>query len=214
MKKANYHLWAKYFGYEEAFGKDIPPCLGIHNIQVDYRENDFDPDDNVLNMRGNYSNEDDGILIVRVVFQANYFKEIKQVRKHSIQSLIGNSDGYIGLFVGYALRELPFFICYLFVKLQIIWKMMNLSQTDSKEEKLFLVKNAFEENSILNPKWAYGKKEMQKLRKKQCNGNKDMTNGDTIHQLHLQIDSLRKQIDQQEETLKHVQTQTANHYST
>ena len=48
--------------------------------------------------------------ILRVKFRSQEYKEIKQVRAYDAQSLIGNAGGYIGLFLGYALRELPSFL--------------------------------------------------------------------------------------------------------
>ena len=48
--------------------------------------------------------------ILRVKFRSQEYKEIRQVRAYDAQSLIGNAGGYIGLFLGCALRELPSFM--------------------------------------------------------------------------------------------------------
>ena len=44
---------------------------------------------------------------VLIEFPDSSFMEIKHVREFDIQSLIGNSGGYLGLFTGYALLQLP-----------------------------------------------------------------------------------------------------------
>ena len=56
-----------------------------------------------------------------MTYPSQEYKEIEQVRAYDVQSLVGNVGGYIGLFLGYALRELPTFlllgynaICYSF----------------------------------------------------------------------------------------------------
>ena len=50
--------------------------------------------------------------ILQVKFRSQEYKEIRQVRAYDTQSLIGNAGGYIGLFLGYALRELPSFLLF------------------------------------------------------------------------------------------------------
>ena len=45
------------------------------------------------------------------LYQLSSFKEIKQVRKYTFQSMIGNSGGYIGLLVGITISSIP---CFLF----------------------------------------------------------------------------------------------------
>ena len=51
-----------------------------------------------------------GIWLIKMNFLSGHFKEIKQVRAYNVQSLIGNSGGYIGLFLGYTLKEMPSFL--------------------------------------------------------------------------------------------------------
>ena len=56
--------------------------------------------------------------LIKMNFLSGHFKEIKQVRAYNVQSLIGNAGGYIGLFLGYTLKEMPFFLktLYGFIK--------------------------------------------------------------------------------------------------
>ena len=42
-----------------------------------------------------------------VVRYPEYYMEIKHVRQYNFESLIGNAGGYLGLFLGYALLQLP-----------------------------------------------------------------------------------------------------------
>jgi len=46
---------------------------------------------------------------ISVIYNKQTYREIKQVRAYNVQSLIGNVGGYIGLFVGYSLSQLPNF---------------------------------------------------------------------------------------------------------
>ena len=48
--------------------------------------------------------------VIKVNFLSGHFKEIKQIRAYNVQSLIGNAGGYIGLFLGYTLKEMPSFL--------------------------------------------------------------------------------------------------------
>ena len=52
----------------------------------------------------------DDFFVLNVNFKAPTFKEIKQVRAYNAQTLVGNAGGYIGLFLGYTIREIPTFL--------------------------------------------------------------------------------------------------------
>ena len=52
--------------------------------------------------------------LISVNYNDGEFKEIKQTRAYNAQSLIGNAGGYVGLFVGYTLKEIPFFLQRMF----------------------------------------------------------------------------------------------------
>ena len=86
-----------------------PPCSEVQGMQVKY--NEYHPDD--VEEKGWYDNLKtdfsaiNGWFQVRVDFRRNTFKEIKQKRAYTPQSLIGNAGGYVGLFVGYTVAELP-----------------------------------------------------------------------------------------------------------
>ena len=46
-------------------------------------------------------------FLIHVDFQSKYFREVKQIQAYCFQTLIGNVGGYIGLFVGYTIKEIP-----------------------------------------------------------------------------------------------------------
>ena len=47
---------------------------------------------------------------MEITFQLRYYEEIKHIRAFDIQSLIGNVGGYIGMFLGFAMWQLPDFL--------------------------------------------------------------------------------------------------------
>ena len=82
--------------------KYLEPCLDIQKLQIDFVEEDNPP-----SVKGVSEIDKEGWLILEYVITIHKFKEIKQVRKYSEQSLVGNLGGYIGLCLGYAILNLP-----------------------------------------------------------------------------------------------------------
>ena len=58
----------------------------------------------------------DDFFVLNINFQARTFKEIKQVRAYNAQALVGNAGGYIGLFLGYTIRQMPEFLRFSYEK--------------------------------------------------------------------------------------------------
>ena len=54
------------------------------------------------------------IFQIMLTFQGTTYMEITQIRAYDGQSLIGNAGGYVGLFLGSALIQLPSAIQYFF----------------------------------------------------------------------------------------------------
>ena len=79
--------------------KYLEPCRTIKKFQIDYVE------ENVPSVEGD--DEGEGWFIIELIINANAYTEVKQVRKYSIQSLVGNAGGYIGLCLGYAIWNVP-----------------------------------------------------------------------------------------------------------
>ena len=57
-------------------------------------------------------------FVVDVNFQSPSYKEIKQIRAYNLQSLVGNSGGYVGLFLGYTIKEIPAYIQMFYEKIK------------------------------------------------------------------------------------------------
>ena len=91
----------QYTRYQRKNKTYLDPCLSIQKLQIEFVE------ENILS-KEEYLNEDDkGWFKIEFDIAPNDFKEIKQARKYSIQSLVGNAGGYIGLCLGYALWNVP-----------------------------------------------------------------------------------------------------------
>ena len=79
----------------------------------------------------------DKYFAVYFYFPKELFKNIVLVRSFDIQTLIGNAGGYIGLFLGNTLLQLPGFVYYLWKKLKHIFKSENRKrQIGHKNDKL------------------------------------------------------------------------------
>ena len=86
-----------------------PPCKSIQKVLYGYEELNYIAD-NWLASSGDSS---DIYFNVAIELDDSTFMEIKHVRAFDIQSLIGNSGGYFGLFTGYALLQVPQLISYI-----------------------------------------------------------------------------------------------------
>ena len=79
-----------------------PPCAEIQKLTLGYHEEDLNAsEEDDVNEAG-----DNGWFKVIVTNKALHFKEIKQTRAYTVQSLVGNVGGYLGLFLGYSLRDI------------------------------------------------------------------------------------------------------------
>ena len=93
-----------------------PPCSEIQQMSVYYRQKQT----NATIENRNFATMDKKVLEeqdwfrISVQFEKNTFKEIKQVRAYSAQTLIGNAGGYVGLLVGYTIAELPSLLGFLY----------------------------------------------------------------------------------------------------
>ena len=98
-----------------AYGRIIPPCIELKNMEISYKENDGEVlKDYWSSVRRQLENTLDkgekwfGINVLWL--SATDFKEIKAVRAYSTQSVIGNAGGYVGLLVGYTVSRIPLFL--------------------------------------------------------------------------------------------------------
>ena len=82
-----------------------PPCQRIKKILANYEEYDMVDDPEKGN--GEEYIEMRGIFEVKMKFEDETFLLIQQTRDFDIQSLVGNSGGYLGLFLGCAILQIP-----------------------------------------------------------------------------------------------------------
>ena len=104
--------------------KYLDPCLDIEKLQIDFNE------ESIPSIAGELDDVVEGWFIIEYVVLIKKFKEIKQVRKYSIQSLVGNLGGYIGLCLGYAILNVPAVILK-------IWN--NIKSTRFSQENSFSI---------------------------------------------------------------------------
>ena len=98
------------------------PCQSIEKFMylyqessgLDFKEETFDEAKKFQGTR--YSNSD--IFHVMVNFQGATYMEITQSRAYDAQSLVGNAGGYVGLFLGVALIQIPSAIRMIFCLIQ------------------------------------------------------------------------------------------------
>ena len=91
----------QYTRHERRNKTYLDPCLSIKKLQIEYLE------ENILSEEEYSNDDDDGWFKLQFEIAPDDFKEIKQTRKYSVQSLVGNAGGYIGLCLGYALWNVP-----------------------------------------------------------------------------------------------------------
>ena len=70
------------------------PCNNLEKLHFDYFE--FDAPE-----------ENDPHITISIVFVDLKFREIVSIRSFDLQSLFGNIGGYVGIFIGYALLQVP-----------------------------------------------------------------------------------------------------------
>ena len=105
ISKYTPHLYSSY---------PNPPCQSLSHILGSQEE----PDSLSYNP---YTRDMKGIFEVKMRFEAERFMLIEQTRSYDIESLIGNSGGYLGLFLGCAILQIPQGLAFMF-KLVKYWK--------------------------------------------------------------------------------------------
>ena len=86
---------------------DIPPCTEIQKLQIDHNIRTTKMtflEEQTKKRKENIRNET--WFEIRLEIQTDTFKEIRQKRAYTPQSLVGNLGGYLGLFIGFTLLDL------------------------------------------------------------------------------------------------------------
>ena len=79
-----------------------PPCKSIQKILYSYEEYDILED-----WTEEWLNEVNNIFEVMLEFTDATYMEIEQVRDYGLQDVVGDIGGYLGLFLGFALLQIP-----------------------------------------------------------------------------------------------------------
>ena len=119
MKSISNKFYERYFPIDPTI-KNIPPCIELQYVQIAYQDLPKDNLDKQEPMdQNNGVNEEDWFKI-RLWYRSPTYMEIKQVEAYRFENLVGNGGGYVGLFLGYSLSQLPHFIIFILLSLRKI----------------------------------------------------------------------------------------------
>ena len=96
-------FYEKYFPIDPNL-RDIPPCLEVQYIKIDYKDL---PANNLETRVGTAQANQGDWFKIRLWYRSPTFMEIRQVKAYCFESVVGNGGGYVGLFLGYSLVQLP-----------------------------------------------------------------------------------------------------------
>ena len=105
-------------------------CRSVQKILYSYQESRWLED-----YRQEWLNEFDFIFEVVLEFQDGTYVEIQQIRAYSIEDLVGDIGGYLGLFLGFSLLQIPqlLFKIYFLIAGWLSRNKLNMSHTRKKE---------------------------------------------------------------------------------
>ena len=135
------YMIAKYTfeGYSGSSGTDsiIPKqCIELKRISYEYDDGEFEfnvLESNTPELKP-IDEMDKNVTQFLVIFEDSGIKEIKQLRSFGIASLVGNVGGYIGLFLGFSIIQLPSFCAFLYQNIKGLFNKTNVSDTDKTKE--------------------------------------------------------------------------------
>ena len=96
-----------------------PPCIELKKYRADSYTwpSDTDREDSHYPDMGSKVNMTDGWFRITIHFPDVEYKSIDQARSYTLQSLIGNAGGYIGMFIGCTISDLPTFLGHIYRKI-------------------------------------------------------------------------------------------------
>ena len=98
------------------------PCRRVEKVMYSY--NEYQINSNLSSWGVAEATE---MFEIAMLFQGNTFMLIEQTRSYDGQTLVGNAGGYVGLFLGVALMQLPTAMRRIFIFFNKYYK--NMSQT-------------------------------------------------------------------------------------
>ena len=123
-----------YSGSSDTENLVTKKCVELKKISFRFDENELN-----LNLMEQTNPElktiapgNENITQFFVVFEDAGIKEIKQLRAFGIESLVGNVGGYIGLFLGFSIIQLPAFCVFLSRKVYGLFGKKKISVNEQK----------------------------------------------------------------------------------
>lgn len=109
----------------------VRACQSIHKILETYHEFEI-----LEFWKQDWLNEVYSLFEVMLEFQDGTYMEIRQIRAYSIQDLVGDIGGYLGLFLGFALLQIPevSFKIYVWIEGMISKRKLNISDISEHED--------------------------------------------------------------------------------
>ena len=132
------------------------PCKKLQKLQMEFDEEDTDVSTESMMYDGIERSLKtlNSWFRVTLRFPERTYKNIKQTKAYTIQSLIGNAGGYLGLFVGYTISELPFLVLAICKKLKTLYSSFTIPQHNKTCSKLTPSSKVLPEESTVDDKMA------------------------------------------------------------
>ena len=118
----------------------VKPCIELKKITYSHTDTEYGTKSFAELTPGLEPKFNESITTFFIDFSNSDFKEIKEVEAFGIESLVGNVGGYIGLFLGLSIIQLPTFCVFLGQKFTIRGKEMS----DDKRKLSILTKRSVE----------------------------------------------------------------------
>ena len=97
ISMAKSYVHSMFFGDAKFLNKTIRPCNQLKTIVFQTQDIPMVKED--INVHSNHT--------MFIIFKGTTYKEILHIRSFDIESLVGNMGGYIGLFLGFAIWQVP-----------------------------------------------------------------------------------------------------------
>ena len=132
----------------------VKPCIELKKFQYEYTETQYDPKHSTEFSPGLKLENNENITKFFVDFINSDFKEIQQVKAFGIESLVGNVGGYIGLFLGLSIIQLPTFLAFMAKKIEVFRKSAKGSSKEPRNISKVKIEGWLtqEKNTSLNAK--------------------------------------------------------------
>ena len=149
-----------------------PPCVSIQKILYAYEEYD-----DLEDWTYGWMNETNDIFEVILEFMGDTYMEIEQVRSYGFQDVVGDIGGYLGLFLGFSLLQIPQIINAIMSGIEILVRRKNFGIPTEKHMSL-------QKDHYVYPEFCQCQKETERM-KLELKETKSK-----LHQLPLVLEAL------------------------